>query len=571
MSTEHAREERKAHARRFTVSLHLSANEVGQRVAILPSWRSVVDAAKKSLRVTAERLSLASGQELRAENVADLIDRDGLKIIVHGKPAAPAPSRADSPLRRGGGGNATPADPKVSPAAQPPAMAAKPGNAQRPLKRSKMCGVCALRRSGAAWELLILQADRRVEFPRGPQQQDESEEAAAMRELHAATGLARGQVAIVPDFRFSETFVLGSDTPRPVEKTLAVFVALLRRPAEGDALPPAKLGAPRWVPWAHDTPLQNRTLAGTLDLLSAALRGRPRLLDEVLDVSAPAPAPAQQAEVAASDPGPKESKEAKEPEPPRRAQRRQRQRRVEEEAAGERTTAEVKAPAQTEQPEQQQQQQQNQHQHQEALPPRPQSQPQSQPQPQPQLPAPGDAAANTAALYKEGLLFFSRSLTATKAREKLLEEAAKLFEAASAQGHHGAGCMLGRVLQPKDQQRAVQLFRAGAEAGHGPSLFWLACCHKYGVGAAPDEAAAARLFERALAVLQRDAHDGDAEAQFWLAEMHFNGHGVPADQYAGLKWYRASSKNGFAEARYWLQCIPREFPHLSEFCALRDY
>lgn len=112
--------------------------------------------------------------------------------------------------------------------------------------------------------------------------------------------------------------------------------------------------------------------------------------------------------------------------------------------------------------------------------------------------------------------------------------AMRAFEAGAAAGdpqglyNLGVAYAQGRAV-PRDEARAVDLYRRGAERGSVLAAFNLAQAYRKGAGTATDYAEAARWYEYG-------AKRGDYRAGNELGILYLEGRGVPRDPVEGMAW-----------------------------------
>ncbi len=96
---------------------------------------------------------------------------------------------------------------------------------------------------------------------------------------------------------------------------------------------------------------------------------------------------------------------------------------------------------------------------------------------------------------------------------------------------------------PIDMDKAMALFRAAADKGHGYGEFYIGVAYMSGVGVAKDEAQAAQWF-------LRGAKHGAHAAQYWFGEMTAKGRGGLTADWQAAKPYFASAAEGGAPDAY---------------------
>jgi TPR repeat protein len=95
---------------------------------------------------------------------------------------------------------------------------------------------------------------------------------------------------------------------------------------------------------------------------------------------------------------------------------------------------------------------------------------------------------------------------------------------------------------PKDQERAVDLYRLAADKGLPQAQFNLGNCYKNGIGISVDGKEAARWYKLA-------ADQGSAPAQNNLGNCYDDGIGVAKDEVEAVRWYRLAADQGHAPAQ----------------------
>lgn len=159
------------------------------------------------------------------------------------------------------------------------------------------------------------------------------------------------------------------------------------------------------------------------------------------------------------------------------------------------------------------------------------------------------------------------------------EAARVLFEKAAASNHLSSQIELAKLIEKKEPQRALALFRKAGEAGQpvanlklgycyengtlgvpkNPKLalsyyeksaeagMWfakgeLARCYDLGIGISPDASKATSLYREA-------ASNGVAGAQLAMAKRSFEGKGMVVDRAGAVAWLKISSQSGLDEAQ----------------------
>lgn len=127
--------------------------------------------------------------------------------------------------------------------------------------------------------------------------------------------------------------------------------------------------------------------------------------------------------------------------------------------------------------------------------------------------------------------------------ESPVASAAEIFE-------RGQDYYFARKGYSRNYQKAVELFRQGAEKGHAHSQNFLGSCYRFGHGLPKDDKLAARWFRKA-------ADQGLDGAQYNLAVLHANGHGVAKNLSEARKLFRLSADQGYAKAQHNLAIMYR--------------
>jgi hypothetical protein len=83
---------------------------------------------------------------------------------------------------------------------------------------------------------------------------------------------------------------------------------------------------------------------------------------------------------------------------------------------------------------------------------------------------------------------------------------------------------------PKDEQKAIQLWRKAAERGHGMAFNNLGFCHYTGTGLPKD-------FAKAVQFWRQGAASANVESQASLGEAYALGRGVAQDEIEAYAWY----------------------------------
>ena len=125
-----------------------------------------------------------------------------------------------------------------------------------------------------------------------------------------------------------------------------------------------------------------------------------------------------------------------------------------------------------------------------------------------------------------------------RGRQALAKDEARAFELAAAGARKGCSSSTGVLaccyLQghgcARDETRAMQLARASSASGSSYGQCAAGFLHRYGLGGAVRDCAAALVLYRLAAAQGLD------EAQFWLGDMHFHGRGVDDDFEEALRW-----------------------------------
>jgi 8-oxo-dGTP pyrophosphatase MutT (NUDIX family) len=131
------------------------------------------------------------------------------------------------------------------------------------------CGVLVFRESPERAFLLLEHSDR-FDLPKGHREKGESERECALRELEEETGIAQGDIALDPDFRYAVTYRVPEKRfgREIVEKTLVVFLGTLRNEV---TLALTEHRGFRWVPFQPPHKIQTLTIDPLLDAVSEYL------------------------------------------------------------------------------------------------------------------------------------------------------------------------------------------------------------------------------------------------------------------------------------------------------------
>ncbi|MBX9912079.1 MAG: protein kinase [Beijerinckiaceae bacterium] len=135
-------------------------------------------------------------------------------------------------------------------------------------------------------------------------------------------------------------------------------------------------------------------------------------------------------------------------------------------------------------------------------------------------------------------------------REQRYDIARLPLEQAAAQGHSNAQNHLGAMYLdgrgvPRDDVKAVALFRLAAEAGDEWAMNNLAYCLYEGKGCARDDT-------EIYLWSQRAADAGQNRGQYYAACCYLKGIGIPVDQERAVGLFRQAWENGFVAAGYQL-------------------
>jgi len=88
-------------------------------------------------------------------------------------------------------------------------------------------GFILFRRQEAGWKFLLLRHATRWDLPKGLVESQETDLAAAYRELREETGIEAADVRVVPDFQFTHCYRIVDREGRPARKQLTIFLAVL--------------------------------------------------------------------------------------------------------------------------------------------------------------------------------------------------------------------------------------------------------------------------------------------------------------------------------------------------------
>jgi uncharacterized protein len=101
--------------------------------------------------------------------------------------------------------------------------------------------------------------------------------------------------------------------------------------------------------------------------------------------------------------------------------------------------------------------------------------------------------------------------------------------------------LLGKEV-PRNPEKALELMKEAAEAGHAGALGGMGYFYASGVGVPKDPEEAARWF-------RKGAEAGSPKAQFNLGSVLLGGVGVPKDEVEGRKWIELSAEAGIPEGQ----------------------
>ncbi|MGE4004041.1 MAG: bis(5'-nucleosyl)-tetraphosphatase [Planctomycetaceae bacterium] len=136
----------------------------------------------------------------------------------------------------------------------------------------KSCGVLVVRGDPIREFLLMKHADR-WDLPKGHVDPGETEIECALRELEEETGIAAGDVALDPEFRFCHRYQVRSQRTgggsRP--KTLVIFLGRLQGHRE---IVVTEHQGFQWFEWNPPHAIQQQTIDPLLNALDTHLSGR---------------------------------------------------------------------------------------------------------------------------------------------------------------------------------------------------------------------------------------------------------------------------------------------------------
>lgn len=129
----------------------------------------------------------------------------------------------------------------------------------------------------------------------------------------------------------------------------------------------------------------------------------------------------------------------------------------------------------------------------------------------------------------------------------MFPETLPLLNSYADSGDNWARFCLGKLAangfaQPKDEQRAAELFELAAEAGYAPAQSAIGLMYISGRGVAADTRAGLKWIMLA-------AESGDSGAQFNLARAYSSGIGIAADDVTAAKWMSKAANSGLADAQ----------------------
>ena len=154
---------------------------------------------------------------------------------------------------------------------------------------------------------------------------------------------------------------------------------------------------------------------------------------------------------------------------------------------------------------------------------------------------------------------------------------------AAGDGYIEATYILGNHYQFKDNEKAFEWYKKGAEAGHVLCMKELGGCYEYGRGTDQNKSLAAEWYERAaekgdtsamcgLSSLfclddkaksflwaKKAAEAGNAGGMDYLAQKYFNGSGVEKNIDLAIEWYRKAIKNGDTSGKLLFNDLGMEF------------
>jgi TPR repeat protein/V8-like Glu-specific endopeptidase len=97
---------------------------------------------------------------------------------------------------------------------------------------------------------------------------------------------------------------------------------------------------------------------------------------------------------------------------------------------------------------------------------------------------------------------------------------------------------------PKDQLKAISLYKIAAEKGYPNSQFNLALAYKYGNGVEKNQVLAKEFYLKAFNGFSKEAENGNANAQAAIGSMYLTDDAIPKNLPKALEWLEKSSNNG---------------------------
>jgi bis(5'-nucleosidyl)-tetraphosphatase len=130
----------------------------------------------------------------------------------------------------------------------------------------KSCGFLIVR-GDPVREFLLMRHDYRWDLPKGHVDGAETEIECALRELAEETGIAKGDIEIVPEFRYEAHYPVRSrQDGQVVDKTLVIFLGRLKRDV---SIALSEHPGFQWFRWQPPHHIQTRTIDPLLAHLEA--------------------------------------------------------------------------------------------------------------------------------------------------------------------------------------------------------------------------------------------------------------------------------------------------------------
>lgn len=117
---------------------------------------------------------------------------------------------------------------------------------EKHMRKQTSAGIVVFFESGAQREYLLLQyAAGHWDFAKGKLEHGETDEQAAIRELHEETGLQ--EITLLPGFKESLVYVFNDFKGKPIEKTVSFFVGYV--PEKKDIVISREHQGYAWLPY----------------------------------------------------------------------------------------------------------------------------------------------------------------------------------------------------------------------------------------------------------------------------------------------------------------------------------